>query len=47
MHDRGDLDGRDRYRSTFDYDEDGDRDSIHYRDRDQVRSQYRNVEDDR
>ena len=34
MHDRGDVDGRDRYRRTFDFDEDGDRVSIHYRDRD-------------
>ena len=36
MYDRRDVDGRDRHRSTFDYDEDGDRGSVHYRDRDQV-----------
>ena len=47
MHDHRDVDGRDRYRSPFDYDEESDRCIAHYRDRDQVRNAYREVEDDR
>ena len=47
MHERRDDNGRDRCRRTFDFDEEGDRASIHYRDRDQVRNSYRDVEDDR
>ena len=47
MRDRRDVDGRDHYRHTFDFNEEGDRASIHYRDRDQVRNVYREVDDDR
>ena len=32
MRDRRDVDGRDQYRRTFDFNEEGDRASIHYRD---------------
>ena len=47
MHERRDDNGRDRCRRTFDFVEEGDGASIHYRDRDQVRNSYRDVDDDR
>src|SRR5574338_448148 len=47
MRDHRDVGGRDRYRSTSVFDEDGGRCSVHSRDRDQVRYAYRDVEDDR
>ena len=44
-----DVGGRDRHRYTSDFDEefDGDRGSVHYRDREQTRRQNRDVNDDR
>ena len=45
--DHRDVDGRDRYRSTSVFDENGGRCSVHSRDRDQGRNPYRDVEDDR
>ena len=47
MYGRSDVDGRDRYRSTHDFKEDGDEGSIHYRDRGQVRNRYRDLENHR
>ena len=47
MHSRRDVDGRDRYRHTYEFEEYGDRGSIHYRDRDQLRNRYLDSENDR
>ena len=40
MHSRRDVDGQDRYRNTYEFEEDGDGGSMHYRNRGQVRNQY-------